>query len=525
SKNITILAKDKTVSGFYISKKIVKTIDFFQQFKDILKQIPCEYKNCRAEIVLSSENVILRYLKLPLEKTGVSEIIYWELIKLYSTKLEQYYWNFQKVEKVIEDSIKKQNYKIELASKSYIDAITKILSEYKIKTQFIISEETVLENLISIYSPDALLESQYFLLKMDSENITLIFFDNNRIKYKRSFESNAEIILKIILNNFKEYRENIFDCFKDIRLLPYCEPDETDTETDEKKIAEFSSSLKTQFKIIADEIKKTETFLKSNYKIAGTNQVFLTGDFSEIKGIAQFFKSELNKTVQIYSAPDAVSGTETAGVKSLKKNKANLFYSLNNLNEKSIIKLNEQVKKEDIEFEGSSSFFRTPHFIAAACVLIISLLILPNYFLNTNKKVYETNLKLNSELKNKISDIEKFLASQNIVSVNKKFQLFIETNNYDYFNIFSNISNSVPQGIMFEKMSLKTLTNGAKPQTIIAIQGWSSSPVLIPSFIVNLDKTNLFFSINLDNSSREPYKSYNMTRFEITAVLKEAQLL
>ncbi|MBP7652481.1 PilN domain-containing protein [Candidatus Dependentiae bacterium] len=509
--NVTVI--DKSIIVNHISKKLSKSLDFIQQYKEIVKNIPDEYSRIPVELVISSENIILRYLKLPADKSNSAEIIYWELVKLYSAKFEQYYWNFKKIESVVEDSVKKQNFKIELVSKNFVDGIVKILSERKFKIRFIVSEESVFENLISVYQPDAVLDNHFFLINMDSDNIVLTFFENGYIKYKRSFENIAEQMTKIIAEYFKKEDGNISERIKDIHLLPYSEPEGFDIE--KNSYIEFSNNIKIELKLIADEIKKTENFLKSNYKISQVNQIFATGFLSKINGLPQLFKSELNKSIQIYSVPE----------NNQIKDKSGLIYSMNNMNEKNAIKLNEKINRSAIEFSEDAGLIKKPVFQLVMIMIILTMITLPSYIENTHKKLYDSKIYLNNQLQSQISELDKFLSSQNIVTVNKKIKIFIESNNYDYNNLFKLISRSAPQGVMFTKFNFKTLKVEPKPQSVIVIQGWSVSPMLVPSFIVNLDKTNLFMNINLDNSSREVYKSYNMTRFEITAVLKEATLL
>jgi len=505
------VAVSKSKFLYHANKFLSKQLDFYQQFREFIVKIPVEYRSYPALIVLASEYTILRNIKTPTTGDNVGEMLYWELVKLYSSKLEQYYWDYKHIGGVVEDNIKKQNYKVELASITAVDSIIKILTESKFKILSVISEETAIENLINYNKPQAESFKPYLLIQLDFNSTVLMLVDNDTVKYKRSIDNISNAIGRTASSFFKEENADIAGLAERMHIMPYSQPEGAALDV----YIDFSTALKNIFRQIIEEIRKTENFLKTNYRIGNIENIFITGVYSRINGLTEFLKTEINRNCERYNAPL---------LESIAKEKSAIFYSAAFLNEREHIRLNINTNKTASSI-GIPQIFSSVKFKILALVCVLTMLILPSIFSAASKRAYNDLLKYGDELRLKNEELEKFLGDQNVISVNKKFKTIIESNDYDYRAVIGAIGNSISDGMSIQKLQIRAKDNEPAGRNLVLIEGWCVAPENIPAFILNLDKTKLFQNISLDNSRREPYKSYYLFKFEISAVLKEANYL
>ncbi len=467
-------------------------------------------------VIISTDSIFLRTIKTPVIKGNPSEMIYWELVKMFPGKIDSYYWNYRYAGGIIEDNVKKIVYKVELIIKIYYDGIVKTLAERRIKPVSVISEETALETILNINKPD-ILDTPYSLIYFDSGRLSYNYFENNILKYKRYIENISDMVIKYACEYYKIEPNEFNKVVDKIHILPYSQTEQTDD-----KYIQFSNLVKQQIKLLKDEILKTENFLKTNFKYQSFDRIYLFGVFGCIAGIEKMLSSELNRKVETYNASVVSDKIPyfSASILSYSAVTAELSRPTNEINFLS------PQKKIFIEQTGSAiNIFIKPLFQFIAALILITLFIMPYYKKNNTKNIIEKYKNFAADIEKMNNEISGTLQTENISSIDKKFKNIIDANNYDYYSILGALGDSMPGGVSLTNIRLIKNEDDPAAATILQIEGWSSAPALIPKFILNIDKTGLFQNINLSNTRREFSKNSALTKFEIFAVLKEAQLL
>ena len=505
---IAILKNDKYL--YHYSKNLNKDIDLTQQLQDALNRIPKSHSNLQASVILGADIVIQRIVKIPFSR-NYSDALYWELAKLYANKLDNFWWNCKLLNAIIEDAQKKQIFKIEIVTRKIIDIINSVLKQYNYKIDMIISEETIIEELLDKYHHSLFANKNVLLFDMEFESVVISYLENGVIKYKRVLENSAEQLKDIIKNYYKiDDTNELLKTISNIHILPYSTPSET---TD--KYINFSNALKNSLTNIINETKKTTAYILSNFRVNQIEFFYMFGEFSEINGLQKMFSTEFNKEFTKLNFPNI-----SADIPLTKKH---LISVIQNLSKKNIIDLT-KFQKSSITLSSDEVFlFGSLKNKIAGGLLIITMLILPSLISNIYSQSTKKYNELLNEIKNKNQELSNYLAAQTIVTINKQFKTAIEKKDYNYQKILTMIGNSTPNGITLTRININT--KDFNSPTEIIIEGWSADVQIIPEFILKLDSSGLFHSINLENSSRGTFRNLELMRFQINATLKEAQLL
>lgn len=508
---------------FFSAKNFNANVDFIQQLRDFSAKLPpAENSSVPACLILCGDQITLRTIKTPIVKGGYDEIIYWELVKMFPGKMDVYYWNYKHAGDFLEDNIKKSLFKIETVPKNFLDGIIGCLASYNIIIKKVISEETALETVATINKPD-ISNEPYCILNFNEDNAVFNYIENNILKYKRNIENISESISKNAMDFFKINREQLGSYISNIHLIPYSQPEHSDD-----KYINFSNFIKYQIKIFAEEIIKTENFLRTNYKTVSVNRVFIFGNLSNISGLDKMLANELKtgaeavKKIEIYktlSSSEKINNI-SSGLYSYPLISTQYQEELNELDIKT------QHKNKIIEQAGAAdTFFMKPVFQIIAALIVLSMIILPfihkNYYKNKVSAIQD-NI---AQIEKCNSDISTSLEKSSYAVIDKKFKNIIDSKNYDFSAIYSFIGEALPQGVSIVSIRIGKMDDDPSSLTVISIEGWSSSPSNIPKFILNIDRTGLFQNIDLLNTRRETLRNLAFTKFEIRAALKEAHIL
>lgn len=480
-KKIIKADKIKTPIGAVLNNSVQDSLAIAEEIDNYRQENSVHVNN--VIFVIKGQDVVVRHVEVPIMKIKeIEESAKWEISQSLPEQGNDYYIDFEIVDKIENDDKKVYKLLVVAAPKEKIDKYVELSEKLNLKLLAIDSAANCISRVFSNVYEKNKSEENIGIIEIGEKESNIIILDKGKLFIERELlfgTSNITNQLKIKLAITEDAAENYLK--EKISLINFNENDEGE------------ARIRRLFDNVFSSFEKVIQFFYTGRAKRNLDKIYVIGNGTEIKDIKEYINNYLGTDVELINNNFNIPMKLEDNVEI--KSHLPLFGAL--LRNKKRSELN----MIPYDLKNRRSTLEKNNSILAIAGVIISVLLIVT--ISINLCVYKLQSD-NQQLKQEITEDGKVI-SENVKLNNEKQTYLKQINLVDglqknkvyYSEWFKELVNQLPPNV-----SINTISKD-KDQNTLNIQGEAKDILSIPKYSVNLQNSGKFTYVKIENITQD----------------------